>query len=569
MPKIRCTGCETVINAPDKARGKVIACPKCNTRVKVPAGRAKAGAATKKPESSADLGALDLNRLHEEHGTGGICPYCAAEMDEEDPVCRSCGMNVETGQMDPREKRRRAARGPDTSAYWKGVWKESWQFLMENKSLALRTGVYWALFATLNATCAYLAFVFTERLPPKVFWIGMTIVTGLGIPGWFLFLGLTIIRSTVLREQVRGDRIYFDFFQAAAAGTRMVFWPLIVMGPALPLFVAFLLMTMVGSIFNASLLAVAGLGALLFGLIPLLMLPLALIHMTAKYTYKAWILWELLKIFAKNAAPTIYILVISALVFLPVVGVAAGVFFFLQAGNPFQSERVIELTGKITLWIMEVTGLGSDPKSMYYYLIKGPLNIVAAAIILTPIALIAGFPAVFLMRAIGLTGYYFNHSMDLVQRITPGTPATFWVRYLAHTIDMLFIPLTSFLVTANRKTLMVQWVLNSAGMLIFAFSPHMLPIFGLVWPLYTAWMYWAVQESSEMRSTLGKDAFGLMVTTENDRTMTLKQATAKWGLRSLWYYCGGIPFLWAAFHPQKRSLHDLVTRSKVVWKGDR
>ena len=36
--KVRCTGCQKVLNAPDQARGKAIKCPNCDTRITVPAG---------------------------------------------------------------------------------------------------------------------------------------------------------------------------------------------------------------------------------------------------------------------------------------------------------------------------------------------------------------------------------------------------------------------------------------------------------------------------------------------------------------------------------------------------
>ncbi|SFI40560.1 RDD family protein [Planctomicrobium piriforme] len=597
MPKIRCQGCQTVLNAPDKARGKVIACPKCGTKLKVP--EATSGAAAKAPpapekDSGADFQAFDLDRLQESGGDGpSICPYCAGEMQEDDPVCRSCGMNVETGQMDPAEQRRRTMKGPDPQLFYSKVWGESLEFLKENISLATRTGLFWWLFATMNATCAYMAFVYCQRTPTKLFWGSLWVISASGIPGWFLYLDLKIIYATIVKEKFQADRVGFDFFQSVAGGTRTVFWPLVVIGPVLPIALVLLgLLYLLGSPLAANMIFLLGAAAVI-QILPVLVLPIALVHMTSKHPYKAWILWELLQVFVKNVGPTLYLLVIAGLVFLPVLALAAGIFFLIGATNPYMSEFIVGapmqavaapgavvaeegaiaftpgLTGKIALWIMSMADLGTDQASVYYILLKGPLNILAAAIVMAPLAFAAAFPAVFIMKATGLFGLYRNRSLDLVQRIAPGTPATFWVRYLAHTVDLLFMPLSGFLVTANPKALMGFWLGFGFFLLIWFFSPNMRGIGVPLFAIYVSWMYWAVQESSQLKSTLGKDIFGLIVVTEKNDTLEMKQASFKWFLRMLWYFSFGLPFLMCAFNREKRALHDMVTHSKVVWKGDK
>src|SRR5262245_36322270 len=122
MPvKIRCRGCDKTLSAPDKARGKVIQCPQCGQKLKVPAEegqpqRAKVAKGAKQPspmDSAEFIAGLDLSNL--ESGDERVCPFCAAEMKGEDPICRNCGMNTETGAMDAREAKKRARKGPDPS----------------------------------------------------------------------------------------------------------------------------------------------------------------------------------------------------------------------------------------------------------------------------------------------------------------------------------------------------------------------------------------------------------------------------------------------------------------------
>ncbi|WP_437228040.1 RDD family protein [Planctomicrobium sp. SH661] len=598
MPKIRCSGCETVLNAPDKARGKVIACPKCSTKIKVPAGddvpaapKAKAAARPAPKDSEVDFGSLDLGSLQQAAEEGGVCPFCAAELDPEDPVCRSCGMNVQKGQMDAKEQRRRSLKGADPNLYYTKAAKESWEFLKENLSLAMRTGWIWAFFATINATCTYMSLVYCKNWPTKTFWGGLALISALGIAGWFISLVMGIITVSLVKEKFRADRFYFDFFKSAAAGGRVIFWPMVVIGPLLPIVLIFYLwmLTTNPTLATNPKFVIGLIGAVLA--LPVLVLPIALVHMTTKHPYKAWIMWELLKLFAKNAGATIYFLVVAFVAFIPAMLMAALMVYLIGAGNPFVSEVIVGaplsdaapppgsaegtevwspgLTGNIALWIMGIADLGREQTSVTYILIKGMLNIIAACIVVMPIAYVAAFPAIFVMRMAGLFGYYRTHTMDLVQRIMPGTPATFWIRYLAHTVDLAFIPLSGFLVTANPKTLMIQWVVTGFAFLTFFTLPAMFPVGLAILAIYTNWNYWAVQEASQLKSTLGKDTFGLMVVTQDDKVISLKAATLKWFLRNLWYFSGGIPFMMLAFNSEKLALHDQVTRTKVVFKGDK
>lgn len=598
MPKIRCSGCETVLNAPDKAIGKVIACPKCGTKIKVegaaaavaPKPRARAAAPAAPKDQVIDFAKLDLERLQDE-GSGGVCPYCAAELNPEDPVCRNCGMNVEKGQMDAREHRRRTLKGADPNLFYTQAWKESLEFVKENLSLVFRTGWVWALFSTMNAICTYMSLVYCKNWPTKAFWGGLAIISALGVAGWFISLAMAVISSSMVKEKFRADRFYFDFFKCAAGGGRVVFWPMVVLGPLFPaalFFYLFMLLT------NPNL-AISG--TFVIGLIgglailPVLVMPIALPHMTCRHTYKAWIMWELLILFAKNAAATLFFLFVALIAFLPVIGFAALIVYLIGAGNPLVSEFLVGapledapapigasegtevwspgLNGNITLWFMKLLDLGQDQNTFTYAALKGLVNVIATTLIVSPIAYLAAFPGVFIIRMWGLFAFYRTYTLDYVQRILPGTPATFWVRYLAHTVDLAFMPLSGFLVTANPKTMMIQWVVTGFTILIWLFQPALIPVGLLALALYTNWNYWVVQESSQLKSTLGKDTFGLIVITDRDKVVSMKTATLKWFLRNLWYFSFGLPFIMMVFNKDKLTLHDQVTRTKVVFKGDK
>jgi uncharacterized RDD family membrane protein YckC len=632
MPiKVRCGGCETNLNVPDNAAGRTIACPKCKEKIKVPGGANAGGGksapkkesrpAKKKPEEEGALfGGMKIDDYAMEHEEEQICPYCATEMEVDDegdvdPVCSKCGMNIETGKMDPKEAKRRARKGPPIEEYWGKVWTESFAFLKQYPSLAIRTGMYVGLFMVLTMMSSYLV-SFCVGFPTKGFWGILGFVCILGIPGWYSVLCRKIVSSTILKEEIQTDRIFFDMFEAMSAGMRMLFWPFIVMMPILPVWIIILLFV---STVAAALGGPIGFAGAVYGLnyaVCIWFLPIAICHFTAKYTYKGWILWELLKLMGKNGGGAAYWVLVSGVIMLPIAVVAVPTLWLLGDGNVFFAETIVGeqhfrswqekenqqaadpnappkrkeyeivpaelpattdisgvgVSGVVTLWLLKITELSSAPSpgDFWYYIIKGPINIAFAFLIYLPICVLGGFSLVFMMKANAVFAHYFQPTLGLVQRITPLTPATFWVRFLSYTVDSLLIPFTSILVTADGKAMMVAWAMNGIGFLVFWFSPHLIPLYVQLLSFYTVWMYWVVQESSPMRSTLGQDGFGLIVVPEDsDKPMSFGQANGRFFLRVLSQALFHLPFLMSLTNPACQALHDKVTKTRVVWKGDK
>ncbi|REK27313.1 MAG: hypothetical protein DWQ41_08085 [Planctomycetota bacterium] len=590
MPvKIRCRGCEKVLAAPDKAKGRVIQCPKCGTKLKVPGGpaksktkaRAKAPAAPKDPDDF--LAGVDLTDL--EHEEERICPFCAAEMDEEETICRACGMNTETGRMDAREAKKRARKGPDPALFYSKAWSDSWAFMLEHWRLAVRTGWYLASMSILVSICSFMV-AFCEGGPTKFFWFCLTALSFFGMLGWVWHMTYKVIESTMTRDEKLLDRVHFDLFAVISLGLRFVLWPWVVLIPShFVVGAVFILMLLTGMIaaeagsvegFFASLgvsfilmLVVYGSGLLFC----LLAYPLATVHLTQKYTYKAWILWELLKIILKNFGPACYFFVVALVVALPALILAIPVIFaLLPTLNPFSAAPIDYVTGGITSWILELAGeSGSHAEAggWLYRLIIIPLNLIAALILLAPFWMAAAFPITFIMRVNGLLGHYNRERLGLVNFIKPDTPANFWPRVLAHLIDGCLWPLASLLTVKEPKALIGAWVLNAITLVCALFLEAMLPFVALLWQFYMYWMYFAVNESQTTRTTIGKDAFGLIVSDVNGKQLTLGKASMRVFGRVACGLTLGLGYLLVAFTPEKRGLHDMLAGTKVTWRGDR
>ena len=102
-------------------------------------------------------------------------------------------------------------------------------------------------------------------------------------------------------------------------------------------------------------------------------------------------------------------------------------------------------------------------------------------------------------------------------------------------------------------------------------------ILPIVLVTYNRWMYFAGSHSGPSRATLGMEAFGLIAIPDGekikqkelDRPLSVKKATIRWICVELSTLTGGISFLSCAFHPQKKAIHDIVSKTRIVFEGDK
>ncbi len=612
MPvKIRCNGCEQVLNVPDKARGRTVACPKCNAKLKIPAGddvpstkpaagenapsekappsKAKPAAKPKAARKEGEfLGGLDDYGIEDQNDS--ICPFCAEPIDEEDEICPGCGRDLATGQMDKREQVKRSTAGRSSSAFYKNVLKESWAFMLEYKSLALRTGGIASFFVVLYMACFFMV-LYCEKMPPKVFWIAMTVVTAVGAPGWIWFLTRKIVAAHLYNEKLEADRIFYDFFTNVALGLAAFLWPAVV---SLPLILALALLPVIiptiiaGGVipprvypnFSIAVFSIMGFSILV---LPIVSFPIATVHMIARHQHKAWIGWELLKLVFKNIGPIMVYHTFSFLIMVTFGGIAFAFAWFFGTLNLFNNPRIYNWTASLTSWIGKFIDNTTplEPGSFMFVIIQMPLMFGLAFLIVVPFFIALGFPLLFQMKVNGLIAKHFSHSLDLDQRIFPLTPAGFWVRFLAFTTDSCLFPLSTLIVTHNKKLVMIgmgfMGVMGAAWLLLGTESLIVTLILPIALVGYNRWMYFAGSHSGPSRATLGMEAFGLIAIPDGekikqkelDRPLSVKKATIRWICVELSTLTGGISFLSCAFHPQKKAIHDIVSKTRIVFEGDK
>ncbi|MBL8812970.1 MAG: RDD family protein [Planctomycetaceae bacterium] len=617
MPiKVRCEGCQAVLNVPDQAAGKVLKCKQCGGRVKVPGGSpAAAGAAPAKPKrpkpaesAPADpddiFGGLDLRQM--EDTKKKICPGCAAPVKDEDIECPKCGVNISTGVLSERQRIRIERKGPPPEEFYRDVWGNAWKFLKKHWSYAVRTAVVWSVCLSMAMTCAYsLRYYVTTRQaaleemvkgasqnvkvsgnkliitvgkekgsnvlfdgtfhqksyetwaphilpwtePPAMFWIGMTAVFQLGFGGWCWTMANAITATTMAGEK-RIKRFQFDFFANLTMGIRFYAWPSVLTAP---------LMVLPAALYFVDQQIAAAVAGGIFVIIPLLVLPAAVVHMAQHYSFRAWLLFWMLRDFAKTAGASLY--VFGMMIFL-VLLIPGGIVGGIAAAGPRVATWLLSQESSVLKWLTSFQDMGEGNLRFLFY--QMPLVFGASFAFYFVVCTLVAFPAIFMMRVIGLYGVYFRADLALVQEFAEFEVAGFGPRYLAYLVDNIIMILlagvgqfvgacVNFLFTSiygwAQGPMIAQGV---AGLATF-----------ILWG-----MYFSYGESGSARATLGKWSVGLIVLREDNKPQTRQQAFSRAASALVSVLTLYIGFLMCLFRPDKKAMHDLMSKSKVVWRTE-
>lgn len=427
MPvKVRCQSCEKVFAAPDAARGKLVKCPGCEEKVKVPAGDGAKSAAgskapAKKPAKKSDdhddhehaLKNLDLDKAEDENTR--VCPKCGQEIyDEETFECPACGLNFETGLTKEKQK------GVDPKIFYKVVLKDSKEFLMDNKPFAIRTGIYILAFTLAYLGCLFMV-TWCVSPPPRIFWFGLAVITGMVPNGWLWFLNTEIIKATMDKRE-KMPRINFDMFTCVALGIKFLVWEG-VMGAQLGLPILAGVLQRQGMLIPS--LALSALTSLIL----FLMLPQVMIHMVMPVTTRGWLVHYQFKGWAKSFGACAYWCAITIGVTLPAL-IPAGI------AGAIGYKGIIQFAADMTYNFQANATLGADMET-YYAAVNNPkkdqaaptmpkaddpkyalkqiawTSMIVPAIGMVISQMLFGFSAVFAMRANGLFGLYFKKHLKL------------------------------------------------------------------------------------------------------------------------------------------------------------
>ncbi|HEV8066259.1 MAG TPA: zinc ribbon domain-containing protein [Planctomycetaceae bacterium] len=416
MPvKVRCSGCERVINAPDRARGKAVKCPQCGKAVRVPAeaaAPAPAAPAGKKagsrpPSSSMVIANLDLERL--EDTDTRICPKCGAEVSVEDTECPECQVNLVTGNLSAKNQADRDRKGPNPKKYYQEFFSDSFEFWKKNRKLSISLAINCVIFTTLGVFCIFMSLWCAKPLV-RVFWWFLATITLLMPPGLAWNLHTKIIDLT-LRKKTKLPKYHFDKLLGTALGFKFILWFLDVAAPLHILAVVFLVLKFPLVALGLEVPAVI-FASLLF--------PLGMSHMAMPVTIRGWLLNKMSGPFFRTLPALAYWAFFLFLLMLVPIGCIAGgavvsgngiVELFRDSNfnsNVFTKQAEIADLPKTAVISPELREWqGKKPVDLNWnpFWIPSALLVVAAGFF--------GATAVLLMRANGLYTRYFLDYLDL------------------------------------------------------------------------------------------------------------------------------------------------------------
>ncbi len=610
MPvKVRCRQCEKVFAAPDRARGKAVRCPECSEPVRVPSGKnrktGQPGEAETESEDGSVFSSLDLSQAEDQ--TARLCPKCARDVSTDDQTCPFCHVNLQTGVVSARMRKRLGRKGPNPALFYKAAWADSWSFMLANQRLAIQTWIVNIFIVLLQTGMVFSAFwiVITfhpsaptemeqmlqgnaaaEDKPYRVPFLsellnknGFLIMTGLSAllymiaTGWVWTMAVQITRTTLARK-TQAKRLSFQFVDSLANGFKMYFWSFIFPLPVM-IFVGPVIMLLAG---GAAVLSTGAPDAAALAIIPVLIIvglvnlvivlavPSALAHMAQNHTYKAWSLPLMAMAAVRNIAPTLYLGLIGLVAVILPAAVFGGGFAIVQFGlkEQFGPPHLLAWTE-----LVGFKGVSVGATSNLSFPWKGVGGYVGTVVVGT---LVASYAIIFWMRAVGLFAYYFQQRLGLVQRTHPGQLAGFWARYIAVLVDTLIIAVVGWLFEPIEL-----WKMNEKGklltMLIIGLVVFFVTTFGFTLGLLFGYLallpvcgfsYFARSEASKEQATLGKEAVGIMVTGPNGERLSFKQSAIRALLKLLLWKASFI----AGFTPKKQALHDMAAGTLVVFRGD-
>lgn len=492
--KVSCPKCAKVINAPDAAKGKVVKCPGCETKIRIPGGEQrskkaarpeKAAANVSRPDSTSFLINLKSDAFVDRKAR--ICPKCGVDVGDEDIECPECGVNLETGQLSAATRKLRSRKGPNPAKYYREVFGEGWRFWKNNLGLTFRTIMYLTIPSTAALACFFMV-MWCTNYPPKTFWFLVAFVFAMVGPGWLWFLDVELIRAA-LEKKKKLKRIRFDIFQCAALGIRSLVVQGAMIFPLIGLSVASVLMKQGQPLYAG--LAFAGSYVLLLPLVPIVMS-----HMAMPVSMPGMMIHKVLRIFFRVAKPALLWATFAFLSILPAAGsfTALAMFYTSDIADIFvvmkenteiyqarkEVESKVDASQAVQSREVQAALARNKPKDVPWKVL-----IIPTALWCTTTVLL-GLVVVFNLRTNAVFTAYFHPDLDLIaeepQYVYVSRSASDFVEERASNVMIVWVVMALSIVAVIAYSTMIGSILISVlivlGVIIF-FVP-----FAAMWRIF-------------------------------------------------------------------------------------
>jgi uncharacterized RDD family membrane protein YckC len=142
------------------------------------------------------------------------------------------------------------------------------------------------------------------------------------------------------------------------------------------------------------------------------------------------------------------------------------------------------------------------------------------------------------------------------QTWTP-TYAGFWRRFFARSIDGFLVGIAGKILDGIVDYIIQENMFDSVVTLMWL-------AVNVVLFVLIDWLYYACQESSAHRATVGKRALGIVVTDLAGNRISFGRATGRYFAHIITFMTLGIGYLIQPFTKRRQALHDLIAGTLVV-----
>lgn len=524
--RLKCSSCEHPVKVADTAAGKVIKCPKCSGRIRVPGGkkasRKKPAAAKKSSDSSSFLQSFDIDRLEDDEVQ--LCQKCAAELPPGETECLECGYDP-TLEVERARKKAKSA-GPDRSEFFQTLFSDSFGFA------ASHFGKVISSFFILLIGVGLFLFSYDTSLwvvggPPGFFsWMFVLVFGTLSI-GWLWFVMLEVIRLTAAKKDVI-KKLNFDFAQCSMDGLQSVAWVFVFGFPfmALGLGAGFFLSEET----NRLPMAIGAVGGFLLTMIVGIN---SIPHFAMPITYRGWLINKAFESFGKTSKGSLLVYGLLLVLCLPAIGGLGAIAAVSgQQVASYHATRVNQGRVRAINYELDRPDNESTNKTKEEVPVVDQKVLIVPAAILSGVLLWTAFASLVFSRAMGLfvkhfrsdlglvtkaaeTVYVKKKSMEGASRSLRGSDiAPVGSRIGARLVDILLVNVVGVVLAFIAYMLMVT--------LGYDLTMDPVKIAGTIGvSAFALFIYFGVQQADVEQTTQGKKSMQLFVCNEQGKKMSM------------------------------------------------
>jgi len=144
--------------------------------------------------------------------------------------------------------------------------------------------------------------------------------------------------------------------------------------------------------------------------------------------------------------------------------------------------------------------------------------------------------------------------------------ANVWKRFVASLLDGVILLIVSLVLNFALGVVLGGAEAAGGDEAAVTAAASLVALVGTVLNTVLGWLYYAIQESSPKQATIGKQAFGLVVTDLNGDKVSFVKASIRYFAKYISALILLIGYIMAFFTEKKQALHDMIAGTLILQK---